>query len=136
MKKIELIIEKSDGLFWGRTEGRGWMPTPYGRTMEKVIENLKELVTDYVAHEGKNDKKWHNIDWEKVTFNYKYDLAAFFEKFNYLNLSAISGKIGINRTLLNQYKTGQKYPSEKQAKKIEDAIHTLANELQGVKLVA
>ncbi len=136
MKKLEIIIEKNDGILWGRVETKGWMPTPYGNTVDEVIENLKELVSDYVIHEGKNDKIWNKIDWSKVEFDFKYDLVAFFETFNYLNLSAISGKIGINRTLLNHYKTGLKFPSAKQAQKIEDAIHELANELGKIKLVA
>ena len=136
MKKIELIIEKNDGLLWGRIEGKGWMPTPYGKTINEIISNLKELVADYVTHEGKNDKSWNKINWNTIEFDLKYDLVAFFETFNYLNLSAISGKIGINRTLLNHYKTGLKHPSADQAKKIEDAIHALSAELGKVKLVA
>ena len=136
MKKIELIIEKNDGLLWGRAEGKGWMPTPFGTTIDEVITNLKDLVEDYVAHEGKNDKQWSKIKWSDVVFDMKYDLVAFFEAFNYLNLSAIAGKIGINRTLLNHYKTGLKHPSAEQAKKIEDAIHALADDLGKVKLVA
>jgi len=136
MKRIELILEKNDGLLWGRVESNGWMPTPYGITISEVIENLKELVNDHITHEGKNDTDWNRIDWSKVIFEFKYDLVAFFETFNYLNLSAIASKIGINRTLLNHYKTGLKHPSAEQAKKIEDAIHTLASELGKVKLVA
>lgn len=136
MKKIELILEKNDGLIWGRIENKGWMPTPFGATLSDVIENLKELVEDHVAHEGKNDKAWNKVDWNNVVFDFKYDLVAFFETFNYLNLSAISKKIGINRTLLNHYKTGLKHPSAEQAQKIEDAIHNLAMELGKVKLVA
>ncbi len=136
MKTIELILEKNDGLLWGRVEGEGWMPTPYGTTISDVIENLKELVNDYVRHEGKNDKTWNKINLNEVIFNFKYDLVAFFETFNYLNLSAITSKMGINRTLLNHYKTGLKHPSAEQAKKIEDAIHALVLELGKVKLVA
>jgi hypothetical protein len=136
MKKIEIIIEKNEGVFWGRIEGKGWMPTPYGNTVAEMIANLKELVSDYVKHEGMNDKTWNKINWNSVALDFKYDLVAFFETFNYLNLSAVAGRIGINRTLLNQYKTGLKYPSVDQAQKIEDAIHTLASELGKVKLVA
>ena len=136
MKNIELILEKNDGLLWGRTESKGWMPTPYGATVGDVIANLKELVSDYIAHEGVNDKEWNKIDWNNVTFDLKYDLVAFFETFDYLNLSAIASRVGINRTLLNHYKSGSKHPSALQAKKIEDAIHLLAVELGKVKLVA
>jgi len=133
MKKIELILEKNDGLLWGRIEGAGWMPTPYGKNIKEVIENLKELQEDYIEHEGKNDSAWNKINWSEVTFDFKYDLVAFFETFNYLNLSAIASKIGINRTLLNHYKTGLKHPSAEQAKKIEDAIHVLASELRNIR---
>jgi len=136
MKKIRLVIEKNDGLLWGRVEGKGWMPTPYGETVGEVIENLKELVADYVAHEGKNDKAWNKINWNNVELELMYDLVVFFETFNYLNLSAVAGRIGINRTLLNHYKTGTKHPSASQAKKIENAIHALAAELERVQLVA
>ena len=137
MKKLEVIIEKNDGLFWGRiADVKGWQPTPYGNTLGALIDNLKDLVSDYVLHEGKDDKKWNKISWSEIELSFKYDLVSFFETFNYLNLSVISTKIGINRTLLNHYKTGTKYPSAEQAKKIEDAIHVLASELKKVKLVA
>ncbi len=136
MKKLEIIVEKNDGLLWGRVEGKNWMPTPYGTTIKELVENLKDLVADHILHEGKNDKEWNSIDWQMLELVFKYDLAAFFETFNYLNLSAISARIGINRTLLNQYKTGNKYPSAEQARKIEDAIHAISAELGNVKLVA
>ena len=54
--KLEIIIEKNDGILWGRVENKGkFYPTPYGETIEKVVENLKELVADYVLNEGKED---------------------------------------------------------------------------------
>ncbi|MBC7553091.1 MAG: hypothetical protein H7257_03835 [Taibaiella sp.] len=136
MKKIEIIVEKNDGLLWGRVTGKNWMPTPYGVTLKEVADNLKALVLDYTLHEGKSDRQWSIKDWSNVELAFKYDLVTFFETYNYLNLSALAGKIGINRTLLNQYKTGIKYPSAAQTKKIEDGIHALAEELGKVSLVA
>ena len=38
--EIELVIEKSEGLLWGRAEGKNWLPTPFGNTYKEVIENL------------------------------------------------------------------------------------------------
>lgn len=136
MRKLEIIIEKCDGLFWGRTTEEGWMPTPYGATINDVIDNLKLLVVDYVSHEGENDTKWNNIDWNTIHIDIKYDLVSFFEKFNYLRLQLISKKIGISYSLLNKYKTGIKHASLKQTKKIENAIHSMADEFYNVKLVA
>jgi hypothetical protein len=65
-KKLEVIIEKNDCLLWGRIEDLGnSMPTPYGKTKAQVIKNLRELINDYVANEGKKDKYWNKIDLEK-----------------------------------------------------------------------
>jgi hypothetical protein len=76
MKRLELILEKNDGILWGRIEKKGWMPTPYGTTISELIGNLKDLVNDYVAHEGKNDKEWNKINWNEITIDYKYDQVA------------------------------------------------------------
>ncbi len=73
MKKIEIIIEKNDGLLWGRVETKSWMPTPFGKTIEDVVKNLKELVADYILHEGKSDKAWNKLNWKTVEFEFKYD---------------------------------------------------------------
>lgn len=63
-KKLEIIIEKNDGLLWGRVEDAGdFMPTPYGKTTSEVIKNLKELVRDYVANEGKKISFGVSLTW-------------------------------------------------------------------------
>jgi hypothetical protein len=68
MKTIRIIIEKQDDILWGRVESKGWMPTPYGKTIGEIIRNLKELVADYVGHEGKGDIAWNKINWKNVGF--------------------------------------------------------------------
>ncbi len=69
---IQIIIEQNDGLLWGRVEGKNWMPAPYGATIAELTVNLKSLVDDYVLHEGKNDKEWNSINWNKVELVFKY----------------------------------------------------------------
>ena len=75
MKKLELIIEKGDGTLWARIESNGWMPTPYGSTIQEVISNLKDLVADYITNEGKDDKTWNKINWDCVAFDLKYNIV-------------------------------------------------------------
>jgi hypothetical protein len=135
--EIEIIIEKNDGLLWGRVENMGkHLLTPYGETTEKLIENLKELIQDYITHEGKKDKFWNKVDINKVDFEFKYDLQAFFAEHDYLKIGSVAEHAGINPGLLRQYASGVKYPSPDQAKKIEDAIHHIANELRDVSIYA
>jgi hypothetical protein len=135
--KIEIIIEKNDGLLWGRVENMGsHLLTPYGETTEKVIENLRDLVQDYLAHEGKKDKFWNKVDIHNIDFEFRYDLQAFFAEHDYLKISSVAEYAGINAGLLRQYTSGVKYPSPDQAKKIEDAIHHIAGELQEISIYA
>jgi hypothetical protein len=121
----------------GRIEGKGnFMPTTAGNTAKEVLDNLKLLIADYLQHEGHEDKGWNKVDVNKVEFELRYDLQAFFEEYDFLKQTKIAQLSGINPGLLRQYSSGVKYPSSEQAKKIEGAIHKLANELQAVSIYA
>jgi len=136
-KKIEIIVEKNDGILWGIIEGKGaFTPTPYGKTIKDVIANLKEIVTDYVKNEGSNDKYWSKIDLSKVEFDIKYHVEAFFQEHNYLNVSGVAKIAGVNPGLLRQYTSGVKSPSIDQIKKIETALRKIGLELSHTKVLA
>ena len=83
--KIEVIIEAKDGLLWGIVENKGnFVPTPYGKTKDEVISNLKELITDYQQNEGKKDRFWSKVNVDNMAVELYYDLQAFFKEFNEL----------------------------------------------------
>ncbi len=129
-RTLEIVIEKNDGLLWGRVEDKGnFMPTPYGKTTKEVIENLKELVTDYVRHEGKQDKYWSQLDLSNLKFEFSYDLQAYFQEHDYLKIGSVADLADINPGLMRQYASGVKYPSEVQTDKIRKAIHKIAQDL-------
>ena len=67
-------------------------------------------------------------------FEIKYDLEAFFEHYNVLNISEIGKRANINPTVMRHYKAGIKHPSKSQTQNIENAIHLLAKELVKVKI--
>lgn len=134
--KLNVIIEKGKKEFWGRIEGdEDFLPVTVGKSIGEVLSNLKDLVADYIAHEGQVDKKCCNADLNQIDFVLHYDLRAFFDEYNFLNVSSIAKKSKINRSLLAQYVKGIKHPSTAQAKKVETAIHDSANEMQKVLLV-
>lgn len=134
--KIELVIEKSKDHFWGRVEGKGFMPTGQGETIDDLFQNVKESIEDYTEHERKEDKFWSKVKIFDIEFDVRYDLEAFFKEHNDLNLSSIAKRAGMNPGLLRQYASGVKHPSREQAKKIEDSIHKMANELKEVTIHA
>lgn len=71
---------------------------------------------------------------EAISFTCTYDLAAFFEPFKELNISVIAARSDINTNLLQQYVSGNKRASASLAKKVEAAVHQLADELTQIVL--
>jgi len=128
--KIEIIIEKNDGLLWGRVEEKGnFMPTPYGETTAELLANLKDLISDYVKHEGKKDIFWSKLDLNNLRYEFKYDLESYFQEHNYLKISSVAEQAGMNAGLVRQYASGVKHPSREQTDKIRKAIKKIAKEL-------
>ena len=69
-----------------------------------------------------------------LEFEYHYDLGSFYEAHPYLNVSQVARYIGINDTLMRQYRRGQ-YISETQIARIQDGIHSIGRELSATVLV-
>lgn len=65
---------------------------------------------------------------------FKFDLSSLFEYYEFINVSALARYVGINSSLLRQYKKGGTYVSDAQLKKIEDSIHTIGHEFSRLKL--
>ena len=64
-----------------------------------------------------------------LEFEYKYDIASFFDEFKWINISALAKVLGMNRSLLYQYKKGDTYISHQQMKRIEKGVHELGKKL-------
>ena len=131
---LPVRIDWEEHKFGAQMKAPGFLLTTQGDTVAGVLENLRNLLTDYLAHEGKNNSEWQNIQAEAITFECEYELAAFFEHFKELKITAIAARAGINPNLLQQYVSGNKRASESQAKKIQAAVHLLANELRQIAL--
>lgn len=135
LSTLTVTIEWMDGKFGGRVKAPGFLFTTEDETVKAVTDNLRDLIADYLAHEGRSAPEWQGIDAREIEFELVYELAAFFGHFKELKISAIAIRSGLNTNLLQQYVSGNKQASETQAKKIERAIHELANELRSVALV-
>jgi hypothetical protein len=57
-----------------------------------------------------------------------------FESGRMLDATGLAKKIGMNPSLLRQYKTGHTLASDKQKQKIEKGLHELGRELLSVRL--
>lgn len=119
-----LTLEKAPGnsFIWGRITCEGNLIVESARSLESLEKKIKKLLNDF-----------HKIKGE-ITFEHAYDLTSLFEKYNYLNISAIAEKTGVNPSQMRQYASGSKTPSPETALKVERAIHTIAKELLEVRI--
>jgi DNA-binding transcriptional regulator YdaS (Cro superfamily) len=70
----------------------------------------------------------------KLEFVYKYDIESLFKYFGVLDATNFARKIGINPSLLRQYKSGITLAGPKQKQRIEKGLHDLGRELLNIRL--
>jgi predicted RNase H-like HicB family nuclease len=125
---ITLILEKTDEEYWvSVNELAGCYSS--GTTVDEAIRNIKDAIAEYVSDLPEGIVVPELFYNEKVEYKIKYDLESLFEKFYFLNKSAIAEKAGINPSLVRQYSKGLANAGEKQREKIIKAIHEIANDL-------
>ncbi|MCU0444932.1 MAG: hypothetical protein MUE85_08425 [Microscillaceae bacterium] len=131
---LTIVVEKSDDALWGRLQTPEYLAVTCGQNLEEIRQNIYDLILDHYQNEGKEDEFFVNLAWNTLSFEFVYDLSAFFEEYSSLKMSKIAQLAGINSSLLRQYAAGIKHPSSEQVQKIELAIHTLGDRLLSVRL--
>ncbi len=104
-----------------------------GKTVAEAKENLLVAIEDYKNMYLETGKPVP-MEIDNPVFEYKYDLASFFDYFDWINISKLAVKAKINPSLMRQYKSRVTYASEKQSEKIQRSIHKLGEELLAVRL--
>ena len=99
-----------------------------GDTVQEAKEDLQNSIQEVIAsytEEGEPvPEELCNLELE-----YKYDIASFFNEFKWINISALAKVLGMNKSLLYQYKKGDTYISHEQMKRIEKGVHELGKKL-------
>jgi predicted RNase H-like HicB family nuclease len=99
-----------------------------GTTVEKAKEDMLNALNEMVeVHKEEGSKTPKELD--NPTFIYKYDIASMFDYFDWINVTKLAAKVGVNPSLMRQYKNGLAFASEKQCAKIQDALNNLGREL-------
>lgn len=127
MKTYRLIIEKNKDGFWGRIDKLDSVYSQ-GESVEDLKVNIQEAIDLYYDAINKQKPKY---DIELVM-----DIQEFFEVNNYINVSTLAERIGMNASLLRQYSKGLKFPGLAQVGRIENAIRQIGEELSRTELQA
>lgn len=104
-----------------------------GNTVEEAKQALYEAVDDYKIMLSETGKEIP-ASLSDIEFEYKYDIASFFECFKFISVSTFAKYAGINPSLMRQYKQRIAFASESQKMKIEEAIHRAGSEMLAVHL--
>ena len=124
-KKIVMIVEKTDTGFSAYSVDYPIYTT--GKSIVDLIENAYEAANLY------------DEDQERIlahdNLKFELDFKQFFQYYNVINSKLLAQRIGMNPTLLSQYVTGHKKPSETQTEKILMGIHQIGQELAEINLI-
>ena len=131
-KKVLVILEKSNQNYSAYLPDlNGCIAT--GTTIQETKDAIKttlEYHLEGMKEEGLKIPKVFQGNYELI---YKTDVESFFEWFTgVLTKSGISKLTGMNQSLISQYANGIKTPSEKQTKKIQEAIHEFGEQLLAI----
>lgn len=132
---MEVRIEKrSDGSYMAynpEDERFGVMGT--GETVSEAKEDFFNSIEEVKEVLKENNEEIPMGLLEDPVFH--FDLSSLFDYFNMINVGAFARHIGINDSLMRQYKRGDTYISDTQLNKIERGIHKIGKELTALKLV-
>lgn len=133
MKTTALIEKGKDGSFTIFTPDIKSTIIGEGETVLEAKADFENTVKE-VLETYKETGEPLPEELQDITFEYKYDMPSFLNCYNYLNMTKLADRAGINPSLMRQYKRGQ-YVSEKQASKIQEAVHKIGQELLAIRLV-
>ena len=127
MFKVDVMVRPNQDGWWAEI-----MSLPgcfsHGESIDELKVNIREAIDLHLEGLLDDDEK---IADELIRGEYELDLRIniqdLFEHFP-LTVKGVSDRAGMNRTLLNQYATGKKTMSEKQALRITDVIHRIGTE--------
>jgi len=124
-KRIKVIVEKTNTGFSAYCENLSvFTEAP---SVNQLYEALIEALNFYYEEEG--------IKITKEVLDLNFDFRTFFQNYKAINARFLAERIGMNQSLLAQYTSGVKTPSEKQLKKIVEGIHSIGRELNDLTLL-
>lgn len=126
MPTILITIERSKDAYWAYAknfEGVSGVGDTVTDTKKSVIESI-EL-----------QKELGNIPNKNYSITFQFDTESLLKYYKGIFTNAAFEKLtGINQKQIQHYASGIKKPRPAQAKKIEEALHSLGRELLTVKL--
>jgi len=125
--KIKVTITKEDKGYSAIALSKKKFIATEAETFSELLPNILEAIN--LSFEDLY------IVFSKEEIQFSYDLQSFFEYYKVINAKALSERIGMNQSLLAQYISGIKKPSQIQTNKIMIGIQQVGKELSELQLI-
>ena len=125
--KTLVIIERDKAGYSAYTNDLSIILHGSGESVQEAKDEMMSCYRDVLDYYAESDEPVPD-ELKDLTFEYKYDISAMFNVFDFLNASKFAVRVGISPSLMRQYKSGDTYISQKQAKKIEAGLHKIGQE--------
>lgn len=129
MSKLKVVVENTIDGFSAYVDDNDIAVATVGDSFDEIKKNILEAINLHNSYHAKKNLKENDIV-------FVFDLGSFFRTYSVINASALAQRIGMNQTLLAQYTSGKKMPSENQMERIYKSIHDIATELGKIKLAS
>jgi len=125
--KINLIIKKEEvGYSATAIIGNDFIGTQ-GDNYDDLKINILEAINLASQEKG--------FVYSFEEFSISLDLQSFFDFYKVINAKALSARIGMNQSLLAQYISGKKKPSEAQTNRIMQGVQQIGRELAEIRFL-
>ncbi len=133
-KKVTIIVEKTRGenfySCYMADEMADFGLAGYGKTAREAIEDLyvtQEETREELAKRGK--------EMAELEFQFRFDIGSFFNYYDYLSISGVARRVGVNASLMRRYVIGFSQPREERKRQIEERLHLMGKELETSTLI-
>lgn len=135
MRTVRVFIERAKDGFYS-----AYMPDDNNLSYGVIGEgsSAEAAKEDFLAvYEGMKEKaNERNRNFEEVEFSFSFDIPSFLGYYaDFISYKGLSKLTGVSAAQLSQYVSGYRVPSQKTTEKIQNALHTIGNELSRVQLV-
>jgi predicted RNase H-like HicB family nuclease len=134
MKKVVVTVEVTDNNYAGHLNDLpGCVST--GKTFSELKANMNEAVIDHLEVSREYGDEIPVVFKGKYELIFRFDTQSLLLHFRGIFTNAALERIsGVNQRQLQHYASGKSRPRQAQAKKIENALHRLGEELLAVEL--
>lgn len=132
-KEYLVSIEKqSDGAFIAYNKEGDSTSIGTGATVSEAIDDYRRTLRELADVSSELGIDVPDVCTGQPAF--KFDVSSLFDYYDVINMAAFAKRIGMNSTLLRQYKKGGVYISDNQLRRIEQGVRQLGEELASVHL--